>query len=132
MSGPEGVRLLPFRPEHMATFPDPVPGPITAPWIGKAVSVVENGRTLGVFGLYSIDNGKVGVAALISDKLRRRPLVLHRRCARGLQALRREMTGYEVWADVRESDVIAQRWVERLGFHEVWRSQKEITYVKEL
>ena len=84
--------------------------------VGKAVAIVEAGRTLGVTGISLEDDGTPLGWAVLSDDLRRRPKQLHflgKRVLPGVMA-GEGLTSLDVL--IYRSFGAARRWAERLGF----------------
>lgn len=123
-----GIRLVPFAPSHLlrlrpgawdrAALGDAgLDARLCAVWPeGPALSAVANGRVLGCAGLMA--EGETATAwALLSDELRRRPVVLHRAARRALDEWVPRFS--RVRATVIESFGAGHRWALSLGFRPV-------------
>jgi hypothetical protein len=115
------VRLVAFEPAHLlrlrpgareqALFEKfGVPTGIDGP----AFTVIEGGHVLGCGGLIQRAPQSPLAWVLLSDALRRRPVLLHR-LARRLLARMAARQG-EIAASLDPGDAPARRWAERLGF----------------
>lgn len=84
-------------------------------WEGMAASVVEDGRTLAIFGI-GLPRATAMIWAVVSDEMRQRPVALcrmARTCLLGLQVNPNiEIIKVEVDFEFTE----ARRWAEWLGF----------------
>lgn len=128
------MELLPFECSHLTGFK---PGAIDRQpasllyyeqqWIGKAVTVQENGETLGVVGIANV-NGAAHIWAVMSDELRQRPIALCRMARASLPNIAK-LPGIDM-VEIRIDDAFpaSRRWAEWLGFEDtgdgrmIWRS----------
>jgi len=116
------VRVIPFEPAHLADLDPPAFGSgqlqrFAAAYrrSGPAFTLLEAGRALGSGGF--VLNGAEGRAwAFLSDRLRRRPALLHRTVKRALPALMRHYGLDAVTAEAHADFAAGRRWLERLGF----------------
>ncbi len=118
------MNITPFRMEDLDTF---IPGErelsavptgqamISERFVGEAVSVIDNGITIGIAGV-TVDDGIPRASVMLSDLFRDRPIVLHRMAARGLKAVMDYFKFDTMEAEVKDTDTIGKRWAERLGF----------------
>lgn len=120
---PDTVRIVAFEPAHLADLDPPA---FDAAQLrrfaaayrpaGPAFTLIERGRALGCGGL--LIEGVEGRAwAFVSERLRRRPLLLHRTVARALPALMRHYALDSVTAEAHAGFAAAHCWLERLEFH---------------
>lgn len=117
--------IIPFDPRHLARLDPPslsggeaaILSARALP-LGPAFTGIEDGRVLGCAGV--IVRGRTGHAwASLSDEIRRRPVLLHRAVARGLETIIAEAGLEQVEATCHVKFQRAQRWLERLGFRRV-------------
>lgn len=116
------IRVIPFEPAHLADLDPPAFDQrqlqrFAAAYrpCGPAFTLMEAGRTLGSGGLcIEGEEGKAWV--FLSDRLRRRPALLHRTVKRALPALMRHHGLQTVTAEAHKDFAAARRWLERLGF----------------
>ncbi len=114
--------IVPFEFKHLADIDPPVMDAeqlerFTREYVipGTAFSGVEAGRVLGCAGI--VIRGSAGVAwAVLSDSLRKRPMVLHRAVKRGMRKIIEENGLKRLEASCIEGFESAARWLERLGF----------------
>lgn len=117
--------LIPYQRIHLDTFePGAWDVALTrnlramAGWEGLAVSMRENGKTLGVVGIARVNN-TAHVWLILSEAMRRRPIALTR-MARASLANIRAMPGIRcVEISVDPMFDAGWRWAERLGFKAV-------------
>lgn len=116
------MELVYYQRDHLDSF---VPGPwdiattmsleIEDGWEGKAVSIREDGRTLGVVGV-AVPGATALVWAVLSDELRRRPIALCRMAKASLSGIK-DLPGVDkVAIEVDLEFTTARRWAEWLGF----------------
>lgn len=118
------IELVPYESHHLKTFDPGIDeilllesrgGELEGEFENKALSVIEDGKTLGIFGMGYM-NGIPRIAALLSDELRQRPYLLHRGVKRHFKILT-QVYGFEaVEADAKLDNEISNRWLLRLGF----------------
>ena len=112
-----GSILIPFEPAHLALIGD-APAWLAEPrhWRcltpGGALTLVGGDGVLGCGGLVAVGGDRAEAWVVLSNTLRRRPVVLHRAVARALAVAPFACVG----ATVRRGFAAGQRWVERLGF----------------
>jgi hypothetical protein len=88
-------------------------GEIPCPVMGLTAEV--DGRIIGIGGICYLPNGVVGVFGEFTDELRRHKVTLLKNGFRIMAALRSQGV-QEAIATCGPDDVVAQRWLERLGF----------------
>lgn len=118
----EGLAVVPFEPVHLADLEPPVFGRgqlrrFAAAYrpAGPAFTLMAGDRPLGSGGIV-IEDGEGRAWAFLSDRLRGRPLLLHRTVKRTLPALFRHYALTSVVAEAHADFAAARRWLERLGF----------------
>lgn len=116
------TRVIPFEPAHLAdldpqAFDQRQLQRFAAAYRprGPAFTLMEAGRALGSGGLV-IDGAEGRAWAFLSDRLRRRPALLHRTVKRALPALMRHYGLDAVTAEAHADFAVARHWLERLGF----------------
>lgn len=117
------MRVVNFEPAHLAGMEPPVFDAAQLQRFaaayraaGPAFSLVESGGVLGCGGL--VIEGREGRAwAFLSERLRRRPMLLHRTVRRALPALAEHYDLETVSAEAHADFTAARDWLERLGFH---------------
>lgn len=116
------IRLVPFELEHLVDIDPPLltaeQCKILKPFFrqrGPAYSGIANDKVLGCAGV--IVEGNVGFAWLaLSDRIRQRPMMLHRAVKRGLEQVEEKLSLQRLEAQVHCEFEQGRRWVERLGF----------------
>ncbi len=100
--------LSPRQLERLCSFPPPP---------GLALTAEAAGRALGCAGVIAVQDSRVGRAwAILGSELRARPMVLHRRVARLLPGIARELRLEAIEARVRADYAAGRRWLAALGF----------------
>jgi hypothetical protein len=117
------ARVVNFEPTHLAGLDPPVfDGAQLQRFAaayrvaGPAFSLVESGSVLGCGGLV-IEGGEGRAWAFLCERLRRRPMLLHRTVKRALPALARHYDLESVSAEAHADFTAARGWLLRLGFH---------------
>lgn len=118
------MEIVPFDPSDLVHIHPPMLTP--AQWravapgyrdAGPAYTLVDGDTVLGCGGV--LIEGRVGTAwAVLSDALRVRPIVLHRKVKRLLDQIVKEYRLGQIFAVVYEEFSVGRRWLERLGFRE--------------
>jgi len=117
------LRIVNFEPAHLAGLDPPVFGRAQMQRFaaayrpaGPAFTLVEAGAALGCGGLV-IAGGEGHAWAFLSERLRRRPLLLHRTVKRALPALAEHYDLQSLRAEAHVDFTAARGWLLRLGFH---------------
>lgn len=113
------MEILPYKKEHLyqircANLYGLTENDLTA-WEGDAISVLDRGDVLAVFGIYAVE--RVGTAwALISESIKSRPMLLHRLVKRNIPIVMNHfsLAVIEATAD----DLLGREWLLRLGFRD--------------
>lgn len=119
-----GLVLRPFRPADLGRLEPP---PLSRgqlehflhlpPPPGLALTAEAAGRALGCAGVIAAPDSRAGRAwAILGSELRARPMVLHRRVARLLPGIARELGLEAIEASARADHAAGRRWLEALGF----------------
>ncbi len=117
------VRVVNFEPAHLAGLDPPAFDRaqlrrFAAAYrpAGPAFTLMEAGSALGCGGL--VIEGREGRAwAFLTERLRRRPMLLHRTVKRALPALADHYDLESVSAEAHVAFTAARGWLLRLGFH---------------
>ncbi|GAB4375580.1 MAG: hypothetical protein Kow00114_38820 [Kiloniellaceae bacterium] len=116
------VSIVPFEPWHLADLEPPVFDRLQMQRFaaayrrsGPAFTLMEQGRALGCGGL-TIAGREAQAWGFFSDRLRQRPMLLHRTVKRALPALVAHYGLCAVTANAHARFIAARRWLERLGF----------------
>ena len=118
------IELVPYETSHLQTFEPGVDERLLLESRGNsldsgfdhvAISVIEDGRTLGIFGMGYMD-WLPRIAALLSDELRERPFLLHRGVKRNFEKLVERYDFDEIEADAAADNTVNNRWLVKLGF----------------
>lgn len=116
------VRVVNFEPAHLAGLEPPVfdraqMQRFAAAYrpVGPAFTLMESGSVLGCGGLV-IDSAEGRAWAFLSQRLRRRPMLLHRTVKRALPALAAHYDLESVSAEAQVDFAAARSWLRRLGF----------------
>jgi len=126
------IQIIPFRARHVPLIrPDAGPE-----WIDLAEEAQEGGRgytacllgdPIGAAGVRVHGNGIGEAWALFSPLLKTMPKALFKNVSKGLNEIIVEEKLKKIWALVDPEDEIAQRFIERLGFHmKHWIYEKEL------
>lgn len=116
------MELVPYERRHIGDFRPGVRDMASTAqlyceqgWEGKAVSVREEERTLGIVGI-AVLRGTAHVWAVLSDELRARPIMLCRMAQASLPNIA-ALPGVErVEISIDPDFPAARRWAEWLGF----------------
>jgi hypothetical protein len=115
-------RIVTFEPAHLADLDPPVFDQeqmqrFAAAYraAGPAFSLVEGDRAIGS-GRLLVEGGEGRAWAFLSDRLRQRPVLLHRTVKQALPALVRHYQLQTVSAEAHADFAGARRWLDRLGF----------------
>ena len=119
-----GLLLRPFRPADLCRLEPPPLCPRQLerfrhlpPPPGLALTAEAAGRALGCAGVIAAPDSRAGRAwAILGGELRARPMVLHRRVARLLPGIARELGLESIEAAARADHAAGRRWLEALGF----------------
>lgn len=118
----DGVRVVRFEPAHLADLEPPAFDReqlrrFAAAYrpAGPAFTLMEAGKALGSAGLL-LAGGEGRAWAFLSERLRARPMLLHRTVKRALPVLMRHYALHSVAAEAHGEFAAARRWLERLGF----------------
>jgi hypothetical protein len=121
--------LVPYKREHLDTF-EPGENDIDTTrdlsvqdaWIGKAVSIQEDGRTLAITGFAIPKVGEttpqktVALWAVLSDDMRSRPIALCRMAKASLREIWKIHKPDSIVVEVDLEFTAGRRWAEWLGF----------------
>lgn len=116
------MMIVPFEPVHLEDIDlDPSQRAIAslatdaevAYWSGKAITVIDENEPVAVFGIIP-ENGIATVWAFIGEKLRAKPMALHRRAKRNLPIFMKHLGLKAVEARAFGRRDLA--WLRRLGF----------------
>lgn len=114
--------IIPYQRKHLVGFqPGQMDKGPTAQlyceqgWEGKAASIREDGRTLGIVGI-AVLRGTAHVWAVLSDELRRRPVALCHIGRASLGNIRNLPSVSRVEISIDPGFDKARRWAEWLGF----------------
>lgn len=123
------IEIIPYHPEHLSN--SSFQRPLNPFFDGQAVSLRDNGRTLGIAGLVSIE-GIPKLSGLISEELKQRPMLLHRVVKKSLPHVLDFFDLPFIEAEVPKNNAISNRWLVSLGFtfHETQDTVKVYRYNK--
>jgi hypothetical protein len=107
------IEVVPFYPEHLKN--SSFQRPLNHFFDGQAVSLRDDGRTLGIAGLVSI-GGIPKLAGLVSEELKQRPMLLHRVVKKSLPHVIDFFDLPFIEAEVPKNNAISNRWLLSLGF----------------
>jgi len=117
-----GPRIVAFEPAQLADIDPPAFDPaqlrrFAAAYraCGPAFTLMEGDVPLGCGGL-AIEGGEGRAWAFLSQRLRQRPLLLHRTVKRALPALATHYELESVVAEAHADFAAARAWLLRLGF----------------
>jgi len=125
---PSGVVIVPFIVEHLNGFKSVQPDmqghsdEETAEYVrnqakcGKTVSVIERGKTIGIFGAVKIWNGLEEAWFLLDEATRRYGISMTKVAKKWIALKFQEDSLNRLQITVRCSDVRAKKWAMCLGF----------------
>ena len=119
------VEFVQYEPWHLLTIYDPrqsVPASdmefmaVVYAQRGLGITVMADGVIIACCGIVQLWKGVGEAWTFLTDAIRSRPALLHRRTKTGLLSIAKVLGLHRVQTTVNSDDPIAIRWVERLGF----------------